>query len=218
MTLAWLSLGVLVVGVLLEGWRPLALRFTCLQLYLSGLIAIALIVHGLQLSIPYWYLAATLLLAGYVLVLVGSLWITMSFEGWQERLGGALACLLITTASYLLVRVWPRIYRAGDAATALRHRLFPHYLVLSLGLAAALETGWASIDPTALWLQRTAATMAILTIMTLAYRFALPRSFAQSSWIEPSRRMSAILSVVSVVFLAILLGQELVSYNPLEGV
>src|ERR1019366_9672895 len=70
MTLAWLSLGVLVVGVLLEGWRPLALRFTCLQLYLSGLIAIALIVHGLQLSIPYWYLAATLVLAGYVLLIV----------------------------------------------------------------------------------------------------------------------------------------------------
>ena len=169
-TLAWIALGVLVVATLLEMWRPQVQRFTRFQLYTCGLLAIGLFLHGINLDIATWYWAATLLLAGYVLLIVVllrlihaspvlqvmlhgsakpesngqwfwhvqlgtialvlglSLWITLNYATWQDRLGGALASSFVTAAAFLLVQAWPRVFPVDEDASpsfGLHHRLFP---------------------------------------------------------------------------------------------
>src|SRR5207237_9175229 len=116
--LTWLALAVLSAAAVLDGWRPQLQRFTRFELYTCGLLALGLILHGLDLTPPYWYWTATLLLAGHVLlwaallrffdpeatrwlthvqlgsialVLGMSLWITLTFADWYVRLGGPLA-------------------------------------------------------------------------------------------------------------------------------
>jgi hypothetical protein len=255
--LAWISLGVLAIAALLDLWRPQLHRCTRFQLYTCGLLAIGLFLHCMSLSIDNWYWDATMLLAGYVLlivvfqriahassmlqrilhlpekpdasgqwfwhvqlatlglVLVLSMWITLTYTTWPDRLGGALATSLVTLAALLLVQAWPHIFGIEEEASAsfkLHHRLFPRYLVLTLGVVVALEVSWALLDPTltAIWLQRNAAALAVVVAATLLYRFVLPAR----SWSEPRRSLSAILGPLSVFTLVVMLGQELVAYNP----
>ena len=111
-----------------------------------------------------------------------------------------------------------RIYPPEEESTTtfnLHHRLFPHYLVLSLGILFGLEGYGALIDPemNAVWLQRTAAAMAVIMAATVVYRFVVPRGLAGSSWAEASRSLGAILGIGSVLLLMGLIGLELAMYN-----
>ena len=78
MGLAWISLGVLAGEVLLEGWRPNVQHFMRPQLYAIGLLAIGILLQQLSLSVLDWQWAATVLLAGYVLLVVAVLRISMT--------------------------------------------------------------------------------------------------------------------------------------------
>jgi hypothetical protein len=70
MTLAWIALGVLALAVGFEFLRPQARGFTRHQFYTCGLLAIGLGLHGLALPNADWLRFATLMLAGYVLLIV----------------------------------------------------------------------------------------------------------------------------------------------------
>jgi hypothetical protein len=259
--LAWVALGVLAGAALCELWRVEFHRFTRYQLYTCGLLAIGLYLHGVERA--DWLRHATLLLAGYVLLIVictrlvhasdgvrdllrlpatpdgGSNWfwqvqlatigLVVGLSTWlslteatlEHRFAGVIACAIVAVAAFLLVDVWPRIYVVDDAAAfGLSQRAFPCWLVITLGLALALEVAWASIplELPALWLQRTAATMAVLGAATFVYRFALPRWLEATIWSHPSQSLGAILGVVGVSVLVGLLGQEMIAYNPADGV
>lgn len=242
MTLAWVALGVLTAAALCEVWRPQ--RFTRFQLYTCGLLAIALLLHGLELSIDDWYRLATLLLAGYVLsiviarriidavptvdfidntersvpwfwnvqlgsaalVVALSLWITLAWPTWTERLAGALAVSLVTLAVFLLVPAWPRIFSRAESQ--------PCYVVLTLGVVIALEAWWAFLEAPAIWLQRSGAALAVVGMATLAYRFALPRLLPASRWGTVGRSLGAVLAPVSLALLLVLMGHEFLAYDP----
>jgi hypothetical protein len=254
MPLAWIALGVLTAAALAELWRPGFCRFTRFHVYTCGLLALGLFLHGRSLPIADWYWTATLLLAGYVLLIVAirrlidvsprvqkllhiadqpkphsgwfwhvqlgtiglaaalSVWITLTFAGWQDRLGGPLACGLVTLAAFLLVEAWPRLFPTdGDEPASLLR-----FLTLTLGGFVVLEAGWACLDPTltAIWLQRGAITLTVVGAATLVYRFGLPRLIGTGAWMDSARRLSAILAVGSVLVLLLLLGQEFLAYNP----
>jgi hypothetical protein len=167
-------------------------------------------------SSGHWLWHVQLVTIGVVLVF--SMWIALTFPTWQARLGGALASSLVTLAAFLLVPAWPRIFPAEEgtpAAFGLQHRLFPCYLVLMLGVIVALETCGAFLGPemNAHWLQRNAAALPVFVAALLIYRFVVPRCMAGSSWIEPSRALSAILGVGGVILLVMLLGREIVMYD-----
>jgi hypothetical protein len=53
---------------------------------------------------------------------------------------------------------------------------------------------------------------------SLLYRFAIPRLFAHGGWVDAGRSLAAVLGVVSLLMLGLLLGQELVLYDPADGV
>jgi hypothetical protein len=88
-TLARTALGVLMIAALLELWRPHFHRFTRFHLYTCGLLAIALFLHGMSLPSADWFGAATLLLAGYLLLIVALLCLVHGIP--STPLGGWLA-------------------------------------------------------------------------------------------------------------------------------
>jgi len=156
-----------------------------------------------------WFWHVQLVSIGVVVLL--SLWITNWFDAWQSRLSGAIACLFVTIAAFLLVKVWHRITNdAADAASML-----PRYLVMTLGLIVSLEIGWALLDVNlvAINMQRVALSFTTVVAAMFVCRFALPRLLRESSWFESSRLMGSFLGVVSLSLLLVLLGFEMREYN-----
>ena len=116
-------------------------------------------------------------------------------------------------AVFVLVPAWPRVYAIDDNA---EYRAFPIYLAHVLVMLIAFNLSWAFVAPgiNAVWLQRIAATLVVAVTATAVYQFALPRLLGDSTWAAPSRLFCAIGGVASVGLLVLLMGYELVSYNP----
>jgi hypothetical protein len=68
--LAWVALGALTTAAFFELWRPGFQRLVRYHLYTCGLMALGLILHGLTLPLIDWLRLGTMLLAGYVLLIV----------------------------------------------------------------------------------------------------------------------------------------------------
>jgi hypothetical protein len=223
--------GLMALGLLLHGmalsnadwfWAA-TLLLSAYVLLIVGLLRLIHAVPRLQDALgaesgARWLWHAQLVSIGLVLVL--SVWITLTYTTWQDRLGGAVASAVVTVAAFLLVQTWQHVFPADDTAFGLRHRLTPYWLVLALGVVIALETCWALVDPatTAVWLQRNGIAFTIVVAASLLYRFAIPRLFAHGGWVDAGRSLAAVLGVVSLLMLGLLLGQELVLYDPADGV
>ncbi|MSQ94093.1 MAG: hypothetical protein EXR98_06000 [Gemmataceae bacterium] len=252
-TLAWQTLGVLALGVMLDYWRSEFRRFARYHLYTCGLLAVGLALYGMALPNADWLRLAALLLASYVLLIVALarlvhgvpelrkflhlaenptgagrwfwhvqfgtialvggifLWITLTQVTLQGQVAGPMSCTIATLAAFLLVRVWPNVYPVES-----RQESLPHWLVLMLAPMILLETWWSFTDVRvpAFWLQRSGAGFAVVVITMLAYRFGLARLTGGTLWSAPCRWLGSILGVFSVGLLLVLLGQELVAYNP----
>ena len=85
--LSWIALGTLATATLVDFWRPRFARFARVHLYTCGFLALGLLLHGLNLSNSDWYRIATLLLAGYVLLIVALFRMAPIYPSLEHFLG-----------------------------------------------------------------------------------------------------------------------------------
>lgn len=158
------------------------------------------------------------------MIVIGlSWWVVLSHDSLGERLCGPAACLLATASICLLAPVWRHVYAIDDAegsGAGLAHRQFPIYLGQTFAIVTMLCAGWAILRPDlpAIWLQRIAASLVVAIGATAIYHWVVPRWIGETDWTAPSRRFSAIGGILSVVLLLLLLGHELIAFNPAEDV
>jgi hypothetical protein len=112
---------------------------------------------------------------------------------------------------------------SGDPRRALPGGGLLEYCTLALGALAAVELGWAWLDPSAhdfswLWLHRNVMAMMALASMTVVYGVGLSRwsptlphpwgEGREGGWAQCGRRIGPILGVLATAVLAVILGQE----------
>jgi hypothetical protein len=180
-------------------------------LYLLGLSALALLLHGIAPT-PRWLAGA--LLASYVL-LAAVLW---ALGRREDGLGLTLRRAVLVEASWglwfapaqallasaaLALSVWTCVSAAtvaqremGALAVGLllpagllmerahkSRRLLLQYAILALGVLLTVEASWAWLDPGAatFWLYRTGLLLTVFTLMTILYGIILVRSLPPQS-------------------------------------
>ncbi|MSU78400.1 MAG: hypothetical protein EXS16_09925 [Gemmataceae bacterium] len=158
-----------------------------------------------------WYIQ----MSAMAILLALSLWITLDFDTRTARLGGSAACALLTASAFVMTCVWPRIRRAD---LLLDDRRLAFQVVLSVGLLSLLEASLAVFDLPPIWLHRSGAVLPVLTLCCVALRYSLPIIVRDADWRAAGRSFSAVLAVVSVVAMALLIGQELVHFDGREGI
>jgi hypothetical protein len=155
---------------------------------------------GLPADTAAWFIP----LQGWIgcVSLALSVWMTLDFDSAPSRLGGPLSAALLLPAGVLMAG------RAGDRAKMLQ------MATLSLGVFAAIETGWALLDPAGhhpawLWLHRNVIVLVVLAMMTGIYGVVLARRLpAATGWANCARRIGPVLGLLAVVVLAGVLLQE----------
>ena len=151
-----------------------------------------------------WFLASQAL-AGF-LVVVLSLWISVSFDARSDRVIGSLALAPLILTGILLTSRESRFFAWPFRGTT-----------LSLAVLLAVELGWASLDPSgmALNLHRHVVLLLALAVMTLFEGVALPRLLGTLElWVDSARRMGPRLLALTMLILVGLLGHEAGNYDP----
>jgi hypothetical protein len=157
-----------------------------------------------------WLLPLQAGLTGLVVLL--SVWISFGFAWRLDRLAGPLATALLVPAWVL----WTRLREQGIAPRPLSLAGL-RYGTLLLGVVCAADLAWAIPDPAAAgaWLHRNVLLFAALALVATAYglglRKLLPR---QERWAEYGERLGPRLGLTAVLVVLVVLGQELVLYEP----
>src|SRR6185437_11027448 len=200
-------LGLAAAGLMLHGLgrTPAVLGWNA-ALTLAGYAVLAsLIFHIFNRSRNHWFIPAQAAVACVVLAL--SLWMCLDFAALFDRLAGPVAVLLLIPATVLLIE--------RDAKPqAVLQWLRPAALVFA-ALAAA-EMGYALPDPAgaATWLHRNVLLMVALAAMTALFGVALPRWLAHDpEWVRWGRRFGPMLGVLASLTLLVLLVQEFRLYD-----
>lgn len=142
-----------------------------------------------------WFLAAQVAVA--VVVLCGSVSISVSFDTVGERLGGPLALGFLCGAA--AISCWPFFPKAAP--------LWLRYVILCLPVGMVVESAWALVPPEtpAAWLDRSVYLLAALVGFTWVYGFVWPR--------RQIARLSPVLALAASMTLVVLLGQEFAQYD-----
>jgi hypothetical protein len=207
------------LALAVAGYLLLTTCLSWLMAFLSGLVQTLRLPRGLVEDPPSgWFLTAVTTLGTIVLGM--SLWACLSPAPFLERLTGPATVLMIVLVWLLLIsRLRP------EGCGPLRH------LVLALTALTLLEGAWACLGPvTTGWIHHTAVCLATLVGLALVYGDGLralrraPAVAPGSAWRRAARRTSVGLSILGVISLVVLLGQEFVGYDkvvkqtPLTGV
>ena len=123
-----------------------------------------------------------------------------------ERFAGPLALLLLAGAAGLLASKAPR-------AQSARLRILS-ILAAAFGIALI---GWALPEPEApaVWLQRNGwAFVALIAAAVVCLEF-VPKLLRASAWVTDSRRVGGALTATAVLWLAIVLLQQIPAFNPI---
>src|SRR5262249_11977838 len=121
------------------------------------------------------------------------------------RLAGSLGAALIFAAG------------VGLAASAERERRTLQMSTLLVGIVAAVECGWAWLDPTAaaVALNRTIVLLVILGLGSAAYGVGLRRLLPHATeWIACARQLGSILGIGACLTVLVVLTQEMLLYQP----
>jgi hypothetical protein len=240
--LPWLALAVTLLALVFCYWDPEARLWALPEapLYVSGLLTIGLALHQLSLGqrlLGWW---AGLLLAGYVFLAAGIVWLTprlaplwrrlhlpprpdnalpiwflpaqaVDFERVLFRLAAPLAVALLLMTSLLHTVTWPRLANPHVFDVKL-----PRFITLLLFVMTCGILSWALIDPdgVAAWLHRSAALLAALTVLAGWYLSGLKGIAARDGdWAAQARQLAPRLAELAAIVLALVLAQELILYD-----
>jgi hypothetical protein len=141
-----------------------------------------------------------------------SVWVSFSFEHRMDRLAGPLAMALLVPAWVLATQLRERGFASWPfSLTGLR------YWTLILGAWALADVAWAVPDPhdVAAWLNRNILLFTALALSAVGYSLGLRRLLPrQESWATCGERLGPRLGLAAVFVVLVVLGQELVLYDP----
>jgi len=153
-----------------------------------------------EASAPAWLSPAQLAVSGVVIVL--SVWISLTFARLGQRLAGPIAALALLPAGVLLTSRF-----TGRRAAAFR------YATLVLGVVVIAELGWAILgrDVPVLWLHRTIMLMTGLAVMAAVYAIGLGK--LSETWGDAARRVGPVLMVLAAGLLLVVIAMEAFAYQ-----
>ncbi len=184
-------------------------------LMLAGHVLLAAVVARLAPKIPLkipelsvdWLVPAQAVVA--VVALALSAWTSVAFVDFADRLAGPGTVAVLAAAAFLMTR--------GARVPALEAWSSPRYATLFLGAAFLTELGWAFLgrEGPAPWMHRNVILMTALASASALYGVVLARQGHRlPGWAEAGRRGGPVLGVAALLVLFVVLGQELIHYNP----
>jgi hypothetical protein len=164
-----------------------------------------------------WYVPAQLALGAIVVGL--TLWMSVSFEAIGARFAGPLAVVILIPTCVLMANQQKHSISLNKVFCS----PFLEFVTLAVGTVAAIELGWAWLNPTShesswLWLHRNVVLMVALSSMTVVYGVGLSRLSSRAGLIEPGwsecgRRIGPWLGLLACVVLGAVLVQETIFYD-----
>jgi hypothetical protein len=146
------------------------------------------------------------------LVVLLSVWISFAFADRLDRLAGPLAVALMLPAWALGTRLGERDAFSGTwSPAALR------YGTLLLGVVCAANLAWALPSPAeaGAWLHRNVLLFAALALTAAGYGLGLRRLLpGHAAWADHGERLGPPLGLTAVLVVLVVLGQELVLFDP----
>jgi hypothetical protein len=149
---------------------------------------------------PAWLSPAQLTVSAIVILL--SVWISLTFAGLGQRLAGPIAVVALLPAGVLLTSRF-----SGWRAEVFR------YATLVLGVVVIAELGWAILgrDVPVLWLHRTIMLMTGLAVIAAVYAIGLGK--ISETWGAAARRVGPVLMVLAAALLLVVIAMEAFAYQ-----
>jgi hypothetical protein len=172
-----------------------------------------------------WFVPSQLAVGGVVVVL--SLWMSVSFETTGARMAGPLAVAILGGAGILMAEQ----QKQNPISNSLFRSPMLEFVTLAVGTVVAIELGWAFLSPADhelswLWLHRNVVLMVALSAMTVVYGIGLRRlmpltpslsgekiGLTRATWTECGRRIGPWLGLLACVALGVVLVQETIFYD-----